>query len=233
MWDGSTVPLEENLTIAAELLEKSVRAQTVLEIEIGAVGGEEDGHSAEINEKLYSTPADGLRVAERLGLGEHGRYMAAFTFGNVHGAYKPGVVKLRPELLRDIQTEVWNATHDGRLGSLGASSVSSCTIPDLPEGKPFALVFHGGSGSSPEEIAAAVSYGVVKMNIDTDTQYAFSRAIAGHMFRNYDAVLKVDGEVGNKKLYDPRSWGREAEDAMAARVVEACVQLGSAGRALK
>lgn len=233
MWDGSTVPLEENLDIAAELLEKSVRAQTVLEIEIGAVGGEEDGHSAEINEKLYSTPADGLRVAERLGLGEHGRYMAAFTFGNVHGAYKPGVVKLRPELLRDIQTEVWNATHDGRLGSLGASSVSSCTIPDLPEGKPFALVFHGGSGSSPEEIAAAVSYGVVKMNIDTDTQYAFSRAIAGHMFRNYDAVLKVDGEVGNKKLYDPRSWGREAEDAMAARVVEACVQLGSAGCALK
>ena len=111
--------------------------------------------------------------------------------------------------------------------------MSSCAIPDLPEGKPFALVFHGGSGSSPEEIAAAVSYGVVKMNIDTDTQYAFSRAIAGHMFRNYDAVLKVDGEVGNKKLYDPRSWGREAEDAMAARVVEACVQLGSAGRALK
>ena len=106
-------------------------------------------------------------------------------------------------------------------------------FPTCRRAKPFALVFHGGSGSSPEEIAAAVSYGVVKMNIDTDTQYAFSRAIAGHMFRNYDAVLKVDGEVGNKKLYDPRSWGREAEDAMAARVVEACVQLGSAGRALK
>lgn len=233
MWDGSTVPLEENLSIAAELLEKSVKAHTVLEIEIGAVGGEEDGHTAEINEKLYSTPADGLRVAERLGVGEHGRYMAAFTFGNVHGAYKPGVVKLRPELLGEIQSEVWNAMHDGRLGSFAASAVSSCALPDMPEGKPFALVFHGGSGSSPEEIAEAVGHGVVKMNIDTDTQYAFSRAVAGHMFANYDSVLKIDGEVGDKKLYDPRSWGREAESAMAARVVEACKQLGSAGRALK
>ncbi|WP_125968907.1 class II fructose-bisphosphate aldolase [Bifidobacterium samirii] len=233
MWDGSTVPLDENLSIAAELLDKSVKAHTVLEIEIGTVGGEEDGHSAEINEKLYSTPADGVKVAQKLGLGEHGRYMAAFTFGNVHGAYKPGVVQLRPELLRDIQSEVWQAAHDGRVNSLGTSAVSSCALPDMPDGKPFALVFHGGSGSSADEIARAVSYGVVKMNIDTDTQYAFSRAIAGHMFSNYDAVLKIDGEVGNKKLYDPRSWGREAESAMAARVVEACVQLGSAGRALK
>ena len=233
MWDGSTVPLEENLDIASELLEKSVKAHTVLEIEIGAVGGEEDGHSAEINEKLYSTPADGVRVAERLGLGEHGRYMAAFTFGNVHGAYKPGIVKLRPRLLHDIQTEVWNAAHDGRLGSAESAHVASCALPDMPEGKPFPLVFHGGSGSTAAEIAEAVSYGVVKMNIDTDTQYAFSRAIAGHMFRNYDSVLKIDGEVGNKKLYDPRSWGREAETAMAARVVEACQQLGSAGHALK
>lgn len=230
MWDGSTVPLEENLDIAEDLLDKSVRAHTVLEIEIGAVGGEEDGHSAEINEKLYSTPADGVRVAERLGLGDRGRYMAAFTFGNVHGAYKPGVVQLRPKLLRDIQTEVWNAAHDGRLAD---SNAGSDALRDMPEGKPFPLVFHGGSGSTPAEIAEAVSYGVVKMNIDTDTQYAFSRAIAGHMFRNYDAVLKIDGEVGNKKLYDPRSWGREAEDAMAERVVEACQQLGSAGRALK
>lgn len=231
MWDGSTVPLEENLDIASELLDKSVKAHTVLEIEIGAVGGEEDGHSAEINEKLYSTPADGLRVAERLGLGEHGRYMAAFTFGNVHGAYKPGVVKLRPGLLGEIQDEVWAATQDGRLTD--ASSVSVCTLPDVVEGKPFALVFHGGSGSSPEEIAEAVSHGVVKMNIDTDTQYAFTRAVAGHMFEHYDAVLKIDGEVGEKKYYDPRSWGREAESAMAARVVEACEQLGSAGKALR
>ena len=145
--------------------------------------------------------------------------------GNVHGAYKPGVVKLRPELLDEIQTTVALAIKAGEMPDPAHSL-------DVAPGKPFALVFHGGSGSAPEEIAQAVSYGVVKMNIDTDTQYAFSRAVAGHMFSNYDSVLKIDGEVGNKKLYDPRSWGREAESAMAARVVEACKQLGSAGRAL-
>ena len=154
-----------------------------------------------------------MKVAQRLGLGERGRYMAAFTFGNVHGSYKPGVVKLRPELLGDIQREAAQAVVDGRIAS-AAGAV------DFPNGKPFALVFHGGSGSRPEEIAEAVRYGVVKMNIDTDTQYAFTRAIADHVFSNYDAVLKVDGEVGEKKLYDPRSWGREAESAMAARIVE-------------
>ncbi|MFC5222796.1 class II fructose-bisphosphate aldolase [Bifidobacterium leontopitheci] len=226
MWDGSTVPLDENLDIAEELLDKSQAARTILEIEIGTVGGEEDGHRAEINEKLYSTPADGVKVAQRLGLGERGRYMAAFTFGNVHGAYKPGVVKLRPELLGEIQREVAVAVTDGRVPSAAG-------IVDFPNGKPFPLVFHGGSGSRPEEIAEAVSYGVVKMNIDTDTQYAFTRAAAGHMFAHYSSVLKIDGEVGEKKYYDPRSWGREAESSMAARVVEACRELGSAGRALK
>ena len=226
MWDGSTVSLDENLDIAEELLDKSQAAHTVLEIEIGAVGGEEDGHSAEINDKLYSTPTQGIAVAQRLGLGERGRYMAAFTFGNVHGAYKPGVVKLRPELLDEIQTTLTLAVQAGEMPD------PSHTL-DVAPGKPFALVFHGGSGSTPEEIAQAVNYGVVKMNIDTDTQYAFSRAVAGHMFSHYDAVLKIDGEVGNKKMYDPRSWGREAESAMAARVVEACRQLGSAGKALK
>ena len=226
MWDGSTVPLKENLDIAEELLDKSQKAHTVLEIEIGAVGGEEDGHSAEINEKLYSTPEDGLEVARRLGLGERGRYMAAFTFGNVHGAYKPGVVKLRPSLLGDIQARVARAVAEGELPSAAG-------IVDFPNGKPFELVFHGGSGSRPEEIAEAVSYGVIKMNIDTDTQYAFTRPIADHVFENYDKVLKIDGEVGEKKFYDPRSWGRKAEDSMSARVVEACRQLGSAGKALK
>ncbi|MDF7663181.1 class II fructose-bisphosphate aldolase [Bifidobacterium sp. ESL0763] len=234
MWDGSTVPLGENLDIASKLLERSAAARTVLEIEIGAVGGEEDGHRAGVDAKLYSTPADGLEVARRLGLGERGAYMAAFTFGNVHGAYKPGVVKLRPRLLQEIQHEVADAVRDG---SLGGGSVSgngdNASAPDFPDNKPFALVFHGGSGSTREEIAEAVRYGVVKMNIDTDTQYAFTRAIAGHMFRHYDSVLKVDGEVGEKKYYDPRSWGREGEDAMARRVVEACVELGSAGKALK
>lgn len=211
MWDGSSVPLWRNLTIAADLLELSRKAHTVLEIEIGAVGGEEDGHSAKIDSKLYSTPQDAMKVYEKLGLGEKGRYMAAFTFGNVHGAYKPGMVKLRPELLDAIQKEV------------GAK---------VGKEKPFDLVFHGGSGSTAQEIAEAVSYGVVKMNVDTDTQYAFTRPIAGHMFTNYDKVLKLEGEVGDKKFYDPRSWGRTGEESMAARVVKACVQLGSAGRAL-
>ena len=166
-----------------------------------------------------------MRVAERLGLGEHGRYMAAFTFGNVHGAYKPGIVKLRPRLLHDIQTEVWNAAHDGRLGSAESAHVASCALPDMPEGKPFPLVFHGGSGSTAAEIAEAVSYGVVKMNIDTDTQYAFSRAIAGHMFRNYDSVLKIDAKSATRscttrvpgaakpKRRWPRAWSRRASSS--------------------
>src|SRR6185437_7146976 len=145
-----------------------------------------------------------------LGLGENGRYIAALTFGNVHGVYKPGNVKLRPELLGEIQAGIAE-----RFG----------TGP-----KPLELVFHGGSGSSAAEIAEAVSNGVVKMNIDTDTQYAFTRSVAGYMFENYDGVLKVDGDVGNKKLYDPRAWGKVAESAMAARVVEATKQLGSAGQ---
>jgi fructose-bisphosphate aldolase, class II len=211
MWDGSAVPLEENLSIAEELLRQTSAANVVLEIEVGVVGGEEDGVSAEINEKLYTTVEDGLRTVEVLGSGEKGRYIAALTFGNVHGVYKPGHVKLRPEVLKEIQDEV------------GAK---------IGKERPFDLVFHGGSGSTLEEIRAAVDYGVVKMNIDTDTQYAFTRPAAGHMFTNYDGVLKVDGEVGNKKAYDPRSWGKLAEAGMAKRVVEACEDLRSAGTSL-
>jgi len=211
MWDGSAVPLEENLSIAAELLALASAAHIVLEIEVGVVGGEEDGVAAEINEKLYTTVEDGMRTVEVLGTGEKGRYIAALTFGNVHGVYKPGAVKLRPEVLKEIQDAV------------GAK---------LGKDKPFDLVFHGGSGSSLEEIRTAVDYGVVKMNIDTDTQYAFTRPVAGHMFTNYDGVLKVDGEVGNKKAYDPRGWGKTAEAGMAKRVVEACEDLRSAGTTL-
>ncbi|MCH4160714.1 MAG: class II fructose-bisphosphate aldolase [Bifidobacterium sp.] len=225
MWDGSTVPLEQNLDIAEELLDKSQAAHTILEIEIGAVGGEEDGHRASANAKLYSTPDDAIRVARRLGLGEQGRYIAAFTFGNVHGAYKPGFVKLRPDILGDIQRETLAAVSEGRIEGVAAAELSNTD-------KPFMLVFHGGSGSSAEDIALAVRNGVVKMNIDTDTQYAFTRAVAGHMFANYDKVLKIDGEVGEKKQYDPRSWGKQGESAMAQRVVEACQELGSAGHAL-
>ena len=211
MWDGSAVPLEENLSIAEELLQQTSAANVILEIEVGVVGGEEDGVSAEINEKLYTTPGDGLRTVEVLGTGEKGRYITALTFGNVHGVYKPGAVKLRPEVLKDIQDEV------------GAK---------IGKERPFDLVFHGGSGSTLEEIRAAVDYGVVKMNIDTDTQYAFTRPVADHMFRNYDGVLKVDGEVGNKKQYDPRTWGKAAEEGMAKRVVQACEDLRSTGTAM-
>ena len=211
MWDGSAVPLEENLSIAEELLQQTSAANVILEIEVGVVGGEEDGVSAEINEKLYTTVEDGLRTVEVLGTGEKGRYITALTFGNVHGVYKPGAVKLRPEVLKDIQEEVGNK---------------------IGKERPFDLVFHGGSGSSLEEIRAAVDYGVIKMNIDTDTQYAFTRPTAGHMFANYDGVLKVDGEVGSKKAYDPRAWGKLAEAGMAKRVVEACEDLRSAGTSL-
>jgi fructose-bisphosphate aldolase, class II len=208
MWDGSAVELEENLKIAAELLELAAAARIVLEIEIGVVGGEEDGVVGELNEKLYTTPGDALRTAEVLGTGEKGHYLLAATFGNVHGVYKPGNVKLRPEILKEIQEAVGK---------------------QVGRDKPFDLVFHGGSGSALEEIREAVSYGVVKMNVDTDTQYAFTRPIVEHMFKNYDGVLKIDGEVGNKKAYDPRSYLKAAEGAMAARVTQACEALQSAG----
>ncbi|WP_049557727.1 class II fructose-bisphosphate aldolase [Nonomuraea sp. SBT364] len=208
MWDGSAVPLEENLEIAKELIDKCARARIIMEMEIGVVGGEEDGVVGEINEKLYTTPGDALATAEAVGLGEQGRYMLAATFGNVHGVYKPGHVKLRPSVLKEIQDAV------------GAK---------YGQDKPFDLVFHGGSGSLLEEIHEAISYGVVKMNVDTDTQYAFTRPVADHMFRNYDGVLKVDGDVGNKKAYDPRSYGKAAEAGMAARIVEACEHLKSSG----
>jgi fructose-bisphosphate aldolase class II len=212
MWDGSAVPLEENLQIARDLLERCAAARIVMEMEIGVVGGEEDGVVGEMNEKLYTTPDDALAVAETLGLGERGRYILAATFGNVHGVYKPGHVKLRPAVLKEIQDAV------------GAK---------YGQDKPFDLVFHGGSGSALEEIREAISYGVVKMNVDTDTQYAFTRPVADHMFTNYDGVLKVDGDVGSKKAYDPRSWGKSAETGMTARVVHACEDLLSAGHALK
>jgi fructose-bisphosphate aldolase class II len=208
MWDGSAVELEENLSIAEELLAASAKAKLIMEMEIGVVGGEEDGVVGEMNEKLYTTPGDALRTAESVGTGENGRYLLAATFGNVHGVYKPGHVKLRPKVLDDIQKAVGEKAGKER---------------------PFDLVFHGGSGSTLEEIREAVSYGVVKMNIDTDTQYAFTRPIAGHMFANYDGVLKVDGDVGNKKAYDPRVYMAKAEEGMANRIVEACEALGSAG----
>ncbi|MFC7401429.1 class II fructose-bisphosphate aldolase [Citricoccus sp. GCM10030269] len=212
MWDGSAETLEENLRIAEDLLARTHANHQILEVEIGVVGGEEDGVANEINDKLYTSVADGLATVDALGTGENGRYITALTFGNVHGVYKPGGVTLRPEILDEIQREV------------GAK---------VGKDRPFDLVFHGGSGSTAQEISDAVRYGVIKMNVDTDTQYAFTRPVVGHMFAHYDGVLKIDGEVGNKKLYDPRTWGAKAEESMAARVVQACQELGSAGTSIK
>jgi fructose-bisphosphate aldolase class II len=212
MFDGSALPLEDNLRISSELLDECAAAGVVLELECGVVGGEEDAVSAAgvATERLYTTTDDLLRVAERLGTGERGRYLLAATFGNVHGLYRPGQVRLRPEILRDGQDALAAARPGAR----------------------FQYVFHGSSGSSDEDVRAAISYGVVKINIDSDTQYAFTRAIADHVLVNYAGVLRVDGGLGEKKAYDPRAWGRRAELAMAARVAEACELFGSAGRSL-
>lgn len=212
MWDGSAVPLKENLEIAQSLLPRLRAINAILEVEIGVVGGEEDGVSHEINEHLYTTVEDGIQTVEALGLGENGRYITALTFGNVHGVYAPGNVKLKPELLAEIQAGV---------------AAKFGTGPN-----PLDLVFHGGSGSSDEDVATAIRNGVIKMNVDTDTQYAFTRSIADYMLKNYDGVLKTDGDVGNKKIYDPRAWGKVAESAMAQRVMEFTQQLGSAGNSI-
>ncbi|MFG2938083.1 class II fructose-bisphosphate aldolase [Streptomyces sp. NPDC048282] len=212
MWDGSAETLADNLAIAQELLEQARRANIILEVEITPTGGEEDGVSHEINDSLYTTVDDAIRTAEALGLGEKGRYLLAASFGNVHGVYKPGNVVLRPDLLKELS--------DGVAAKFGKQS-------------PFDFVFHGGSGSTEQEILTALENGVVKMNLDTDTQYAFTRPVADHMFKNYDGVLKVDGEVGSKKTYDPRTWGKPAEASMAARVVEATQNLRSAGNKIK
>ncbi|QYX78477.1 class II fructose-bisphosphate aldolase [Streptomyces akebiae] len=212
MWDGSAETLADNLSIAQELLARAAAAKIILEVEITPTGGEEDGVSHEINDSLYTTVDDAIRTAEALGLGEKGRYLLAASFGNVHGVYKPGNVVLRPDLLKEL--------NEGVASRFGKES-------------PFDFVFHGGSGSTEEEIRTALENGVVKMNIDTDTQYAFTRPVAAHMFQNYDGVLKVDGEVGNKKTYDPRTWGKLAEASMAARVVEATQNLRSAGQKIK
>jgi len=214
MWDGSAIALSRNLDIADELLDKSNAANTIMEIEIGAVGGEEDGVEASHDAHLFSTPDDVTAMINKLGLTERGRYLVAATFGNVHGVYKPGNVVLTPSILRELQDTV--------ISMKGLE----------PGSKPLDLVFHGGSGSLLSEIHESLDYGVVKMNIDTDTQYAFSRPIVYHMFKNYDGVLKVDGEVGNKKVYDPRSYGKSAEAGMAARVAKAAEDLRATGTKL-
>lgn len=211
MLDASMLPLEENLALAKELFDECNAVGSVLELEIGIVGGKEDAmdHEGVERSKLYTTPEDMVRTAEVLGLPSDDLYLLAAVFGNVHGVYKPGSVQLRPTILRDGQEAM-----EKKFG---------------PGGRHF-LVFHGGSGSSLSEIRETLDYGVVKMNIDTDTQYAFTRPIADHMFINYSGVMKVDGDVGDKSNYDPRSYMKKAESGMAERVVQACEDLRSAGR---
>jgi fructose-bisphosphate aldolase class II len=211
MFDGSELPLEENMRISKELLQQCVELDIILEIEAGVVGGEEDGHdtSGVANEKLYTTPEDMLTVYETLnGVGP---FMFAATFGNVHGTYKPGAVKLQPTILRDGQKAV--------------------TDKYGPEAE-MDLVFHGGSGTDLAEIRETLDYGVVKMNIDTDTQYTFTLPIAHHMFKNYDGVLKLDGEVGDKKLYDPRNYLKKAEQGLCDRLKQSCDDLLSTGKTI-
>ncbi|NWH05940.1 class II fructose-bisphosphate aldolase [Desulfobacter latus] len=211
MYDGSALPMAENIAASKKIMAACVANDLILEIETGVVGGEEDGHdtSGVEKEKLYTTPADMVLAATELG--SMGRFLLAATFGNVHGVYKPGNVVLKPAILKDGQEAVAKA--------LGADTRLD-------------LVFHGGSGSELKDIHAALDYGVVKMNVDTDTQYAYTRPVADHMLKNYDGVLKIEGDVGNKKVYDPRSWGKKAERGMADRIMQACRDLRSEGTSL-
>jgi len=209
MFDGSTMPLAENLDISVSLLERCAKSEIILEVEAGVVGGEEDGTNNENApaKKLYTTPEDMIEVYRRLNKIKGAKYMLAATFGNVHGSYKPGKVKLRPKILKE--------GHDALRKEFGEEAY-------------LWLVFHGGSGSSIADIHEAIDYGVIKMNIDTDTQYAYTRAVADHMFANYSGVLKIDGEIGAKKTYDPRSYMKKAEQSMAERVMQATDDLKSA-----
>jgi fructose-bisphosphate aldolase class II len=213
MFDGSSLPLNENMDISVPLLERCAGNEIILEVEAGVVGGEEDGVNNEgvPAEKLYTTPEDMVEVYRRLSAVKDGKYMFAATFGNVHGAYKPGAVQLRPGILKEGQEALKR--------EFGVDAY-------------FWLVFHGGSGSSQEDIHETLEYGVIKMNVDTDTQYAFTRAIAAHMFTNYDGVLKIDGEVGNKKAYDPRLYLKKAEQSMTDRIMQSVDDLKAAGTTL-
>jgi fructose-bisphosphate aldolase class II len=213
MLDASAIPMEENLALADELLDRCAEIDVILELEIGIVGGVEDAtdHSDVDRSKMYTSPEDMVRVSEVLGTFDRGRYLLAAVFGNVHGVYKPGAVKLDPKILHAGQEAVTERFGD--------------------EARHY-LVFHGGSGSTLQEIRETLDYGVIKMNVDTDCQYAYTRPLADHIISNYSGVLKVDGEVGNKKVYDPRSYMRKAEAGMAQRVVEACEMLKSIGNSI-
>ena len=211
MFDGSELPLDKNMATSKDLLKLCADNEIILEVEAGVVGGEEDGidHSGVANDKLYTTPEDMVAVHEALhGLG---RFMFAATFGNVHGHYKPGAVKLKPEILRDGQKAV--------IAKYGKESA-------------FDLVFHGGSGTPAVQLQETLEYGVIKMNIDTDTQYAFTRPVVDFMLKHYDEVMMIDGEIGSKKAYDPRTWLKLGEAGVAARMIRACNELKSTGETI-
>jgi len=212
MYDGSILPLEENLEVAIGFAKRMSAIGMMIEVETGVVGGEEDGvdHSDIKAEKLYTTPEDMITVYESLK--DYGEFLYAATFGNVHGVYKPGNVKLTPEILKNGQEAV-AAKH-----STGAN--------------PLNLVFHGGSGSTQAEIQETLNYGVVKMNVDTDTQYAFSRPVVDHVMVNYEGMLKIEGEVGNKKAYDPRVMLKKGSAGMRDRIKQAVVDLKGEGTSL-
>lgn len=211
MFDGSELPFEKNLAMSKELLDRCAQSEIILEVETGVVGGEEDGVSNEHApaDKLYTTAEEMVAVARELR--PLGKFMYAATFGNVHGVYKPGNVKLRPEILK-----------------LGQEAVEK----EFGKEARHLLVFHGGSGSELSEIHETLNYGVIKMNVDTDTQYAYSRVVVDHMLKNYDKMLKIEGEVGDKKAYDPRAWMKLAEGSMTARIAQSCKDLKSNGKSL-
>jgi fructose-bisphosphate aldolase class II len=213
MFDGSELPLKDNMDVAVKLLKECNELGIILEVEAGVVGGEEDGvsHKGAPREKLYTTPEDMVEVYKRLSEVKGARFMFAATFGNVHGVYKPGNVKLKPIILKQGQDAV---------------------VAKYGKEASFFLVFHGGSGSSLDEIRETLEYGVIKMNVDTDTQYAFTRPLVDHMLKNYDGVLKVESEVGNKKMYDPRAYLKKAETSMKERVKQAISDLRAEGTTL-
>lgn len=213
MLDLSEEDLDENIRISAEYLEKLAKLDMTLEIELGVTGGEEDGvdNTQVDNAKLYTQPEDVLKAYDALN--PIGSFTVAAAFGNTHGVYKPGNVKLRPEILKHSQEKV---------------STERSTGSD----KPLDLVFHGGSGSDLAKIHEALDYGAIKMNIDTDTQWAFTRPIREYMDANHDYLMAQIGnpegsDVPNKKKIDPRAWLVLGEKGVTARLVEAFDNLRS------
>ncbi len=218
MLDLSEETLEDNISLSASMLERMAKLGMSLEIELGVTGGEEDGVGHELeegadNSHLYTQPADVLQAYEALA--PLGHFSVAASFGNVHGVYKPGNVVLRPEILKNSQTLVQQTHGTGH--------------------NPLHLVFHGGSGSEPERIAEAVSYGVFKMNIDTDTQFAFAHPV-GEYVKGTPAAFshQIDPDTGKpyKKVYDPRKWLRSGEEGVVERLQQAFADLGSTGRSV-